>query len=197
MVLCLAFCPRRARAIVYARIDTLRVTALLVVRTIVVAAALDDRTLYHRISAISAQTSALCVTRYGVAFGVDSARVVIQARIYAISVDASLTRFTLGINSTSDRSTGNVRISFVSILARANSSVVLYHTCTVITAVARIPALSIDTSLLIRAFRITGTLRRSLQHDSFTFTVHIWHVQFRTFANHGSHRNRIQHGTLG
>lgn len=66
-----------------------------------------------------------------------------------------------------------------------------------ITTIAWISALSIDACLLIRAFRITRTFWRGLQYYSLTFTIYIWYVQFWTFANHGTHWNRIQYGALG
>lgn len=176
MVLCLAFSSRGTRTIVDAGIDTLRISALLIVRTIVVAATFDNRTLHQRIATITAQASTFSSVRYSVAFGVDSAWITIQARVDAVSVDTSLTGLAFGVHPTSDRSTGNVRVSFVATLAGAHSSVISNGAHGVFSAVAWISALPVDTSFPIRALRIGRTLRRCLQNYALTFAIHIGHV---------------------
>lgn len=61
-----------------------------------------------------------------VAFRIPAARVLYQARADAVSVDASLSRVTLGIDAAADGAADYIWISFIARLAGAGRAMV-YH----------------------------------------------------------------------
>lgn len=89
VVLDAAFSARRARIVVNAGIDALRVDALPVARTIAVRCASNDYTAIQRIASISAKTSAFRLVPVHVTFRIYAARIFNEARIDAVAVDAS------------------------------------------------------------------------------------------------------------
>lgn len=196
MVLCAAFGPRRARVLVDARIDALRVAALLVVRAVVVAAALDHIALHQWVAPVAAQTATFGPIRPPEAFRPDTARVVVETRVDAVAVHARLAGFALRINTASNRTAGHVGIALVAVLARAHRPMVLNRADRIRSAAARIATLSVDASLLLGALRIRRThTYRCLQHNAPTFSSTVWHVQWWTFAHHRAHWHRVLHRT--
>lgn len=102
----------RTRTIVDARVDTLRVPALSISRTVAVRYTSDDVAPFKWISSVTAETSALSSVLVYVTFGIDAARIFDQARIDAVSVNTSLSRLAFRIDATTDCVTGDVRIAF-------------------------------------------------------------------------------------
>lgn len=151
-----------ARIIVQTRVDALSVDARSVGRAVVVAAASHYVAAIFWISSVSAQAATFRSVSVHVALRVQSARIVHEARIDAVSVNASLSGLAFRVGAASDGAACDVGISFKAFLARTDGSVVLNKALRVLTAVTRISAQAIDAGLVGRAVvvrRATGRHR--------------------------------------
>lgn len=157
MILWTTFGAWRAHIVVDAWIYALFVLAGLVRRAVIVAGATNDTAALVGISAIAAETATLGTTRLNVAFGIGAARIVEQAGIDAVAIDAGLARVAFAIDATANGATGGIRIALKAILTAAHRAMLLHLANGVGAAVARVPTLAIDTGLLFATIRITFT----------------------------------------
>lgn len=187
----------RARIVVYTRVDTLRVLALLFRGTVAVTATADHVAPFIRISAISAATPTLCLVSGHIAFSVLSARIGDQARVHADTVDARLIQVALTVRPTSHRSTSRLRVALITRLATAHGSMVVYMAFRIETTIAWISALPIDARLRSRTLRIACAARILVQYNLSALAIHVGYPQFRTLADHSPNWHTVKHGALG
>lgn len=192
-----AFGTSRAGVVVHARIDTLRVLALLLRWTVAVAATANHVTTLIRISSISISAATLSLIAGDITLAVLSARIVDQARINAHAVDTRFPGVTLGIRSTSHSSASGLRVALIARFAAAHGTMILDVALGVNSAITWISALSVYACLRSGAFRVALTTRFTLQHDLATLAIDIWHPKLGTFTDHRSNGDTVQHGALG
>lgn len=197
VVMWTAFSAARAGIVVDARVDTLGVLALLVRRTVAVAATPDHVAAFVRVAAVSTAATALGLIPSHVAFAVLAARVGDEARVDAHAVDARLVHVALSVRATADGATSGLRVALVARLATAHRTMVVDVALGVQSAVAWVAALAVNAGLRARAFRVAFTAWLTLQHDLTALAVHVGHPQFGTLADHCAHGHTVQHGTLG
>lgn len=155
MILRTTFRSCGAGVLIDAWIDALRVTTLLVIRTVIVTATLDYITLHQRIATEAAQTAAFSPIRSAEAFCSNAAWVMVETRVDAISVDTCLACFAFRINAATNRTTSDVGIALVTILTRAHRPVILDRTDGIRATAAWVAALSVNACLLCRTFGIS------------------------------------------
>lgn len=193
MILWQAFGAWRAHVGVDARIDAHCVLAGLIAGAVAVAATTNHFTLVVRISSVAAHTTALGSVSIRIAFGIRAARILDEARIYAIAIDAGSARVAFAVDAASNRSTHYVRISLVARLARACGAMILHEARGVRTAIARTATLSIDARFMRRTFAVFSASWRRFDHNATAFAILVGHKQFGTFAHHRSNRRAVQH----
>jgi hypothetical protein len=186
------FRPRRAVVFVETWIDALFVDATLVGWAVIVAHTANNSADIAWVSTVATQASTLGLVVAHEALSVEAARVVDQAGVHAVLVDARLVWLTLRVASTANSATSNIGISFVAFLARADSAMALDCALGVGSAVTWISTLAVDAGLGVGAFAITETSGSWWWNDLSTFTAGIGNVKFWTGADHGANRKWVE-----
>lgn len=188
---------RGTHIVVDTRIDALLVLAGLVRGAVVVAAAANDAATLVGIATVSAQATALGTTGLDVALGVGTTRIVDQAGIDAVAIDAGLARVTFTIDTTANGTAGDIGVTLESILATADGAMLLHLADGIGATVAWVAALSVHTRLLVTAVQITLASRRALQHQLTTLATGIGHLRLGTLTDHGANGHTVQHTAVG
>lgn len=197
VILWTALGSRGTHIVVDTRIHALLVLAGLVRGTVVVAAAANDAATLVRITTVSAQAAALGTAGLDVALGVGSTRIVDQAGIDAVAVNAGLARVTFTVDAASNGTAGGIGITLESILATADGAMLLHLADGIGATVAWVAALSVHTRLLVTTVQITLASRRALQHQLTTLATGIGHLRLGTLTDHSTDGNTVQHTAVG
>lgn len=176
MILHPALSIRRARIIVNTRINTLRVDTLPIPRTITIGNTSNNDTPTKRISSIPAQTSTLRLIPINVTFSIDSARILNQARVDAVSVDAGFSRVAFRVGATADSVASDVGIAFEAFFTRADRAVVLDEAGAVGAAIAWVATEAVDACFGGRTVGVGGTAGGDRDDDGVAFAVVIWYL---------------------
>lgn len=148
----------RARIVVHAGVDALRVDARVITRAVAVTVATDHAAAVQRIAVVTLAAAAVGQVIIRIALGVGAARLVRnQTRVHAVVVRAGLVEGALAIVPALDGVTRDLRITLVVLFARADRLVIPHVAYGVVAAVTGIAALSVDAGLTIAAVVVRGT----------------------------------------
>ena len=184
---------RRTWILVDARIDTVLVSTGLVSWTLRVSAAADNFTAHEWISFISRQTAAVGSVEGGVALSKSATRVIDQAGVDTLSLDAGLSVSTLSIRLTSYGLTGDLGVAHIARGTDTGGSVVHSEALGSSAAVAGVLALPVDAGLTIGTVVISGTAGRVGQLHRFTPGVGLRHPALSAAADHGPEGQTVDH----
>jgi len=184
---------RRTWILIDTRIDTVLVSAGLVSWTLRVSAAADNFTAHEWISFISRQTAAVCSVEGGVALSKSATRVIDQAGVDTLSLDARLSVATLSIRLTSDGLAGYLGVAHIARGTHAGGSVVHSEALGSSAAVAGILALSVDAGLSIGTVVISGAAGRVGQLHRLAPGVCLGHPALPAAADHGPEGQTVDH----
>jgi hypothetical protein len=190
-----AFSIRRTWILIDTRIDTVLVSARLVSWTLRVSAAANQFTAHKWISFISRQTAAVGSVKGGVALSKSATRVIDQAGVDTLALDAGLSVPTFAVRLTSDGLAANLRIANIAWGTDTGGSVVHSEALGSCAAVTGVFALSVDAGLAIGTVVISGTAGRIGQLHWLTPGVCLWHPSLSTAADHGSEGQTVDHCT--
>ena len=190
-----AFSIRRTWILIDTRIDTVLVSARLVSGTLRVSAASDQFTAHKWISFISRQTPAVGSVEGGVALSKSATRIIDQAGVDTLSLDAGLSVTTLTVRLTSYGLTANLRIANIARGTDTGGSVVHSEALGSGAAVTRVFALSVDAGLAIGTVVISGTAGGVGQLHWLTPGVCLWHPSLSAAADHGPEGQTVDHCT--
>ena len=186
---------RRTWILVDARIDTVFASTGLVSWTLRISAAADNFTAHEWISFISRQTAAVGSVKGGVTLSKSATRIIDQAGVDTLSLDAGLSVSTLSIRLTSYGLARYLRVADIARGTDTGGSVVHSEALGSSATVAGVLALSVDAGLAIGTVVISGTAGRVGQLHWFAPGVGLRHPAFSAAADHGPEGQTVDHCT--
>lgn len=144
----------RARIVVHAGIDALRVDARVVTRTVTITVAADHATPVERIAVVTFATDAVSHVIVRLAFGVGATWIRDQARVHTVVVHASFIESTLTIMLTFHRVARDFGITLVTLFARTDRFVISYIAISIAATIAGVATLPIDAGFVVTAIVI-------------------------------------------
>lgn len=177
-----------ARVVEGARIHAQGVYARFVSRAIGICGTVHAKASHFRISFEPVRAFAIGSVVSAVAFGVGPARASVgSTHVHANAIDARSMSRTIRIGSASDLFAFHVRVTVVSLFARAHRFVVDHSALRVRTAIARVNANVSNASLIRRTIRIRSTFSDGLNGGRGPAgTASAAGVSFGANANHGA-----------
>ena len=183
--------------LVETRINTILISAGFVLRTLGVSATADDFTGNKRIPLVAGDTLTVGLVAGGVALGEPAARVLHQARVHALPVEAGLSVPAVVVALATNRLAGNQRISDVARRTGTNRSVGLYEALGIGPTITGVHALAVDAGLAVGTVVVPGAARRVRDLYGSAAGVGVGHPALATRANHCSKGQTIDYSTYG